>query len=178
MLGMKKYLPTREQLRETRGLKFLGDRILEPNLWHFNRYSLSFAFLVGGFWSFFPIPFQSIPCVLLCIWLRCNVPVAVAVVWISNPITMGPMFYFCYRLGAAILGQDASGFDFELSFDWLVNGLVAIWQPFLLGCLVVGVTCATLGYIFMRVMWHLHILSHLKARAARLHNRKNKLRQP
>ena len=44
---------------------------------------------------------------MLCILRRCNIPIAIAVVWISNPITMGPMMYFAYKLGGAVTGQAA-----------------------------------------------------------------------
>ncbi len=154
---MKKYLPTREQLKETRGLKFLGDRILEPNLWHFNRHSLSFAFLVGGFWSFFPIPFQSIPCVLLCLWLRCNVPVAIAVVWTSNPITMGPMMYFAFLAGSWLLGSDQQATPIDPNIEWFMAQLNSIWQPLLLGSLVCGLVTGISGFLAVRLYYRWRI---------------------
>jgi uncharacterized protein (DUF2062 family) len=95
----------------------------------------------------------------------------VPLVWISNPVTMGPMYFFCYLIGAEILGVEPTGFDFELSFAWLLSELAAIWQPFLLGCLIVGLVSATASFVLVRVLWHLHILNHIKLRAARLHNR-------
>ena len=106
------------------------------------------------------------------IWLRVNILVAVPIVWISNPFTMGPMYYFCYLLGVEMLGQEQQGFDFELSFDWLITGLSAIWQPFLLGCFTVGVISALASFALVRIFWHLHILNHIKLRARRLHNRR------
>ena len=129
------------------------------------------AVAIGMFCAFIPVPFQMLIAAIFAIWLRANILVAVPTVWISNPLTLGPMFYFCYLLGAEMLGQEAGGFDFELSFDWLINGLAAIWQPFLLGCFTVGVIAALLAFVLVRVLWHLHIISHIKARARRLHNR-------
>ncbi|MBL6689318.1 MAG: DUF2062 domain-containing protein [Pseudomonadales bacterium] len=157
MLAMKKYLPTRDQIRETRGLKFLGDRILEPNLWHFNRHSLSFAFLIGGFWSFFPIPFQSIPCVLLCIWLRCNVPVAIAVVWVSNPITMSPMMYFAYLVGSWLMGTPQQATPNDPTFEWFMEQLANIWQPLFLGALVCGAVTGITGFLAVRIYYRWRI---------------------
>ena len=88
------------------------------------------------------------------------------------------MFYFCYLVGVGILDTEELGFDFELSFEWLLNGLAAIWQPFLLGCLVVGVVASLASFVLIRILWHLHILAHIKERAARLHNRqRNKPQQ-
>ncbi len=52
-----------------------------------------------------------------------------------------------------------------------MSELSAIWQPFLLGCLIVGLIAALLLFVLVRVMWHLHILHHIKVRAARRHPR-------
>jgi hypothetical protein len=113
------------------------------------------------------------------VWMRVNILITVPMVWVSNPLTMGPMYYFCYLVGVEILGEQPSGFDFELSFAWLLTELEAIWQPFLLGCLIVGLISALAAFILVRVLWHLHILSHIRDRAERLHNRKrNKPQQP
>ena len=71
-----------------------------------------------------------------------------------------------------MLGIEPEGFHFELSFAWLVDGLAAVWQPFLLGCFTVGVISALASFLLVRILWHLHILSHIKERARRLHNRK------
>ena len=172
MKNFKKHLPTREQLKNTRSLRFLGDHILDPNLWHFNRYSLSFAFLVGGFCTFLPVPFQSIPCVLLCIWIRCNIPVAVVVVWISNPITMGPMMYFAYRVGGRLLQQAPEYSPLDPSFEWFMNQLSDIWQPLIVGCLFCGLVTGVTGFVAVRVYyrWRIHRykLRKLGERATRI----------
>jgi uncharacterized protein (DUF2062 family) len=77
------------------------------------------------------------------------------------------MFYFCYLIGAQILDSNVGGFEFELSFDWLATGLLEIWQPFLLGCLIVGVIASALSFVLIRVIWRFHILDHMKKRKAR-----------
>ena len=87
------------------------------------------------------------------------------------PITMPPMFYFCYLVGARIMQIPPEPFEFELSFNWLLSELAEIWQPFLLGCFIVGSVLALAAFILMRILWHLHILAHIKERAERLHNR-------
>ena len=58
-MNLKKYLPTNEQIAEMPVLSFLRHLLLEPNLWHMNRYSLSFGFLVGGICCFLPIFFSD-----------------------------------------------------------------------------------------------------------------------
>src|SRR5210317_2034467 len=169
---LRKFLPHPDVIVKNRWIKLLGPRLQEPSLWHINRRSCSLAVALGMFCAFIPVPFQMLIAAVGAVLLRVNILVAVPVVWISNPVTMGPMYYFCYLIGAEILNTPPTNFDFELSFDWLLNGLAAIWEPFLLGCLVVGVICSLASFTLMRVLWHMHILGHMKERAARLHNRR------
>jgi uncharacterized protein (DUF2062 family) len=159
-MNLKKYLPTSKQIAEIRALSFLRHLLLEPNLWHMNRYSLSFGFLIGGICCFLPIFFQSVPCVLLCVWIRCNVPVAVLVVWISNPITFGPMMYFAYRVGLWILGTEQEIELLNPSLKWFVDQISIVWQPVIVGSLACGVAFGMAGFIVIqlyyrwRVSWY------------------------
>ncbi len=168
---IRKVLPHPDVITENRWIKILGPRLQEPSLWHINRRSFSLAVALGMFCAFIPVPFQMLIAAAVAVWIRVNILVAVPTVWISNPFTMGPMFYFCYLVGVEILGIEQQAFDFELSFSWLLDGLSAVWQPFLLGCFAVGVITSLASFLLVRILWHLHILSHIKARARRLHNR-------
>lgn len=98
---------------------------------------------------------------------RCNILVAVPTVWISNPVTMPPMFYFCYWIGTLILGVKTGELNFELSFDWLMSELLLIWQPFLLGCLIVGLVSAAATFVVVRTFWRYYLWSHKKKRRMR-----------
>lgn len=163
----KKYLPHPDIIIKNRWIKLLGPRLQEPGLWHINRKSCSGGIAVGIFCAFIPMPFQMLLAAMGAILFRSNILVAVPMVWISNPLTMPPMFYFCYWVGAQILDSYVGGFEFELSFDWLLTSLLEIWQPFLLGCLIVGVTASVLSFMLTRLIWRYHILGHLKTRRNR-----------
>lgn len=171
---MKRYLPTREQLKEVRSLKFLGEIIFEPNLWHFNMNSVSYAAFVGLFCCFLPIPFQMVPCTLLCIWIRCNIPLAIAFVWISNPITMPPMMYFAYRVGTRVLGEPNYVNETTLSWEWLSTQLILIWQPLLLGSLLCGIALGGTTFLSIRFYWRWRVARNWSMRRlrhrARMHN--------
>lgn len=166
-MWFKKYLPTQEQLRNTRTLQFLSHIIFEPNLWHFNRHSVSFAALVGLFCCFLPIPFQMIPCVLMVAWVRCNLPLAVAFVWISNPITMPPMMYFCYRIGTTILDRPNHVETVEISVEWLASQVAHVWQPLLLGCLLTGLVLGVIGFVSVRIYWRWKVARNWSMRRLR-----------
>jgi uncharacterized protein (DUF2062 family) len=150
---LKRYLPNTRTIREHKHLQIFGTLLHDPNLWHLNRYSVATAFSVGLFVAFVPIPFQMVLAAAIAIIFRANLPISAALVWVSNPITMPPLFYSAYKLGGAILGRTPGKFNFELTFEWLLNGLGAIWQPFLLGCFICGSLLAIFGNLFIRALW-------------------------
>ena len=51
--------------------------------------------------------------------------------------------------------------------------LTAIWQPFLLGCFVLGTVSAVLGNMLIRLLWRLHVVRYLKRK--RLKRQQGKL---
>ena len=166
-MRLKKYLPSKDQLSKSKSLRFLGDLVLEPNLWHFNRHSLSFAVLLGSIFSFLPIPFQMLPCALLCIAIRCNIPVAMLIVWVSNPITYGPMMYFAYRVGLGVMGMETPNIPNEFSLEWLFDQVAGIWEPLLIGCLICGFSIGIIGFLMVQAYYRWRIAYYLKKRHQR-----------
>jgi uncharacterized protein (DUF2062 family) len=139
----------------------LGTLLHDPNLWHLNRRTVSGAFAIGLFVAWIPVPFQMVLAALAAILVRVNLPISAILVWISNPFTLFPMFYFAYRVGATMMGVQTLPFAFELSFDWLVTELVRVWRPFLLGCFLMGCLSALAGYATVRTLWRLYVLRRL-----------------
>ncbi|MET0107062.1 MAG: DUF2062 domain-containing protein [Sedimenticola sp.] len=164
---IRKYAPDHETIRSHKHMQVFGKLLHDPNLWHMNRRSVSGAFAVGLFWSFIPMPFQMIAAAATAIPARVNLPISVALVWISNPLTMPPMFYFNYLVGALFVGNGAEAADFEMTLEWFSQSMGQIWQPLYLGSLICGIIAALLGYVVMRGLWRLHIVSHLKRRRER-----------
>jgi len=170
---IKRFMPDHHTIREHKHLRFFGSLLHDPNLWHLNRRSASGAFAVGLFMAFVPVPFQMLLGAAGAILFRVNLPLSVALVWITNPLTMPPMFYFTYRVGVWLLGSPIphENFHFELSYEWLMSGLGAIWEPFLLGCFVTGSISALGGYLTIRGLWRLHLVKHYRERKARRRER-------
>ena len=164
---LKLIVPSPAKMREIKSLRILGDWIYATNLWHINRYSASMAFFVGLFVAFMPIPGQMLLAAVMAVALGCNLPLSVGLVWITNPVTMPAIFYLAYRVGAMIVDVPMQDMDFELSVHWLGHSLAAIWQPFLLGCLVCGLFFGCLGYFVISLMWRGRVSYHLRERRRR-----------
>ena len=160
-------MPYRTRITENTMIKKLGPRLQDPGIWHINRRSISGAVAVGLFCSLIPVPFQMLLAAIAAILFRVNILIAVPIVWVSNPVTMPPIFYFCYQVGVSILGSTTRAFNFELSFQWLANELEFIWQPFLLGCLVVASVTSFLGYCVIRLLWRYMVWQEMKKRHKR-----------
>jgi uncharacterized protein (DUF2062 family) len=96
--------------------------------------------------------------------LHVNLPVCVATVWITNPLTMPPMFYAAYWIGAILMDVPPNAQDFEFSIDALMNSLGTSWKPFLLGCFILGSTSAALGYALARGIWRWIVVKKWLAR--------------
>lgn len=160
----KRWMPSPQKIRENPAFNFLGGLLHDPNLFHLNRHSVSVAFFAGIFIAFLPIPFQVPLAAAAALLLRCNLPISVALVWISNPLTFPIIFFACYKFGARLLDTPQYQFSFELSFEWFRSEFLLLWQPLLLGCLFAGLFFGCLGYIVMQWTWRWNVVKRWEKR--------------
>lgn len=149
----KRYMPHPDRIKGNKSLRFLGGLIHDSNLWHLTRHSVSRAMAIGLFWAMIPMPMQMLASALCAIPARANLPIAVGLVWLTNPLTMPPVFYCNYKVGTWLMGTRAMDMPPELSLAWVTRMLHTHWQPLLLGSLVVGVVLAILGYVLTQAYW-------------------------
>ena len=153
--------------------RWFGALIESEDMWHINRRSISLGLAVGLFCAFLPIPIQMIFAAVVAIVVRANFVLAVVSVWITNPFTITPIYYFCYRLGRFLLQQPANNdFQFEWSITWFTSGLIDVWQPFVLGCLTMSVVTSLFGYFLMRLYWRYSVIFQHRERRKRTVNNK------
>jgi uncharacterized protein (DUF2062 family) len=165
-----KFIPDHDVIKKHKNLQFLGDKLLEPNLWHLNRRSVARAFAVGLFCAWIPTPGQMAIAAAGAFYFRANLLISVALVWLTNPVTMPPLFYFAYRLGLTILNLPAASF----SLDAILSGEILF--PFLAGCLVLGVVCSTAGYFGINYFWRYHAAKKWTTRKQTRKNKRNPFR--
>ena len=150
---IKRFMPDPALIREHKSLRFLGTLLHDPNLWHLNRHSVARAMAVGIFAAFIPMPFQMLLAAFLAINVRSNMPISVGLVWLTNPITMPPVFYCTYKLGSWMMQTPAMHMPDELTWSWISAELSTFWQPFLLGSVVTGLVAGALGYGSTMLYW-------------------------
>lgn len=139
----------------------------DTRLWGIRRRNVVPAFALGLFIAFLPMPGHMLIAALTALALRINIPIAALTTFASNPLTVGPMFFLAYRVGLRILSLQPQPFNFELSLVWFSERFVVIWQPLLLGCLLLGAVSALVGYVVLDLLWRASLADYLEARRRR-----------
>jgi uncharacterized protein len=160
----KRLTPDAKKIQSHKALRIFGKTLHNPNLWHLNRYSVATAFSIGLFCAWLPFPGHMLASSALAILFHANLPLALALVWLSNPLTIPPQFYFAYRLGAHLLSTPPAPFHIELSWSWLGGELLLVWRPLLLGSLICGLLSAIISNILIRLSWRRSVAKQWKAR--------------
>lgn len=127
--------------------------LTHPTFFSVSRRSVSGAIWVGLFLGLLPLPAQTAIAVLAALLLRVNLAIAGVSVWITNPVTMLPIYYAEYRLGALILDIPVQGFGMNISWAWFAEELGTRWQPLLLGSFVTATVVASTAYVAISVIW-------------------------
>ncbi|MGB3726182.1 MAG: DUF2062 domain-containing protein [Glaciecola sp.] len=163
---IRRFLPDHNTVRSHKSLKMFGKLLHDPNLWHLNRRSAKGAFGIGLFFAFWPVPFQMILSAATAIPLRVNLPLSVATVWITNPLTMPPIFYVAYLVGSTVLGTEMISFEMQLSWAWLAQSVSTIGPAFILGCAICSVVAGAIGYFGLDWVWRWSVAKAWQQRKA------------
>jgi uncharacterized protein (DUF2062 family) len=164
---INKFIPDPEIIKNHKSLQFLGNKLHDPNLWYLNRRSVSMAFAVGLFSAWIPIPAQMAISATAAVYFRSHIPISVALVWITNALTVPPLFYFAYQVGLLVLNQ-APAENADFSVENMLSGLGDMWLPLLVGCFIVGVISSASGYFGIKAFW----IYQVKKKWAQRHERR------
>lgn len=162
---LKRYFPTPETIKNNPALRKFDKFLHDPNLFHLNRHSVSVAFFWGLFIAILPIPGQMPLSAIAALVFRCNLPIAVALAWVSNPFTTPFILVISYAIGAFLLQSEHLHFDpNSITFEWFMTSVGLIWKPVLLGCVITGLLAGALGYFMMQLYWRCHVTRAWKRR--------------
>ena len=114
---------------------------------------------------FYTAAIQMLLAAALAILCRCNLPISIVFVWISDPLTVAPLFLVAYKIGAWILNRPMEQeLTFTSSLGWITSQISTIWQPFLLGCFTTGAVLALFGYMIIQLIWRIRVAQSWKQR--------------
>jgi uncharacterized protein (DUF2062 family) len=143
----------RKQASQTSKLDaFLDKYNLSRTYFGVSRRAVTRGIWIGLFWAFIPMPLQMLAVILTTPLLRFNVPIAMVMVWLSNPLTMPAMYYMEYLTGNFLLGREGVG-HIELTLEWFTTHFNDIVVPLYVGTAFYSIVVSTLIYFTINWLW-------------------------
>ncbi len=161
-------LPRRSNIHRYPVLKWFAKTAYDRSyLWSFKGNAMVQALFWGIWIAMLPIVgIQMIVVFLLALIVRANLPLIVALQWISNPLTMAPIYFADYEIGLLIL--ELFGVDYgrnkllTAEFDWSGMEFADLWElvdtfpPMMAGGSVVGISLGVLAVFLYKAMAKLY----------------------
>jgi uncharacterized protein len=163
----KKLSPSPHAFRDRWYIRVFGERLADPRLWSVQRRAVTAAVGAGLAICFVPLPVHLPLAALVGMVFRVNVPAIIATVFLVNPLTFVPVYYFAYRVGTTLLDEPPRRFTISLSWESLRGDLAPTWEPLLLGCVVCAVLAGFLGWAALELIWRWSVNVRYRARRAR-----------
>lgn len=159
----KRHVPTRESIEANRWLRPVAHRILQPQLWRFNRRSVPRGVALGLFSGvLFPFAHMGIAA-MLALPFRANVPTAVGTTLLNNPVTIGPLMVGAYQVGHWVLRLDREVPGRPLASNVKANEGILHWlvvqggPSAIVGLVIIALALAFVGYFVTAFVWRLKI---------------------
>ncbi|MDA3875594.1 MAG: DUF2062 domain-containing protein [Halothiobacillus sp.] len=162
----RKWAPSRETVLAPSFMRPFSKWLVHPNLWHFNRRSVSGGVAIGLFIAFLPTPFQMVWAAIAAVLVRVNVALAVAMVLLTNPLTMLPVAWAAFMLGTWYTGQSIQLPAGGMTVPWILDQLRVIWLPLLLGLLTFSILSAVVSYTMIQLLWRWQVIRHKQRKRA------------
>jgi uncharacterized protein (DUF2062 family) len=121
-----------------------------------NRKSISRGVLIGLFWGFIPMPMQMLAVLAITPFTKFNVPIAITMVWLSNPVTMPFMYYMEYQTGNYLLNLEGikdANFNFDFSISWFKENWSNFLYPLYVGTIPYSIGVSSLMYFSINKLW-------------------------
>ncbi|MCF7956742.1 MAG: DUF2062 domain-containing protein [Phycisphaerae bacterium] len=148
----------RINIKKTRLFRIWGHKLFENVLWRIDKKGIAGGLSLGLFVAFMPtVGFQMILAAFGAIYFKVNLPIALLMCWITNPVTAILIYTAEWRLGRYIL-EDFTPLKeaFDLyniegrSLKVILNGIY-IWT----GAIVFSTISALAANILIRLIWNL-----------------------
>jgi uncharacterized protein (DUF2062 family) len=157
-------LPRRSNIHKYPVLKWFSSTAYKRSyLWSFKGSAIKPALFWGMIVSFSPlVGIQMLIAFFVSLIMRANLPVIVALQWISNPFTMGPIYFADYKIGCTIF--NLIGYKIERNpilssdYDWAhfkfkdLLDLLDTFPPMFLGGAVLGIFFGVVSVFFYKML--------------------------
>lgn len=153
-LNLSRLIPRQHHLNGTIFHRVIGDRLFDPRLWKPTQKSVSAGLAIGIFIALTPTIGVQIPLIILsALFLRVNIPVALAASWVTNPLTAPVIYSLQYKLGLWLSG--APDANVLAGYTGMLRIFFRYAIPLWVGSLLSATFCSSLGYVGIFSVWGL-----------------------
>ena len=138
---LKRFSPKQEDIN----LGWLNEHLHNPDLWKWNKRTISKAFAIGLFCAFLPLPLHTLLAAALAVVFSSNILLSMGLVWINNPLTMVPIYYYIYKLGSYVIGIEIDQ-NFQFNIDYFMESFTSTVTAIWVGGLIISTITAIVGY--------------------------------
>ncbi len=158
---MKKTLKRFSPKQEDINLGWLNKHLHNPDLWKWNKSTISKAFAIGLFCAFLPLPLHTLLAAALAVAFSSNILLSMGLVWINNPLTMVPIYYYIYKLGSHIIGIEIDP-NFQFTIDNFMGSFTSTLTAIWVGGLIISTISAIIGYITILAIYKYRAYQRVK----------------
>ena len=154
-----RFLKHPRKLRERPVMRWFARHFLDKQVWKPTQHTLSGGMAVGMFITLQLLPIQTPSAVILAAIFRVNIPIAIALCWLSNPFTIPFLAWLEYAVGKWFLALyttvPATPFPQHLP-DSMVDAWVVLKEHapvMLMGGILIGAVAALVSYVATWGVW-------------------------
>jgi uncharacterized protein (DUF2062 family) len=154
-----RFLKHPRKLKKSPIMRWFARHFLDKRVWRPTQHTLAGGMAVGMFVTMQLLPIQMATAVVLAAIFRVNIPVAVALSWVSNPLTVPFLAVMEYKVGRWLLALYARVPSTPFP-KHLPESLADMWLALrehapvmLIGGLVLGALVAPVSYAISYLTW-------------------------
>lgn len=160
---LRAWSPSREQLEANPWLRGLAPHLADPKCWHWSRRGVATGMAVGLFIGLAIPVAQILLAAAAAVYLRVNLPVAAAGTLVTNPLTVPPIYFAAYQLGAWATGTPAPA-NFSLADPAVLwGGLGTIGLPLFTGLVMAASVTAIASHVLISQAWAWRVAAKRRA---------------
>ena len=153
----RRWMPHKDEILAVRWLRPVRRFLDHDHLWDLKRPNVARGVAVGLFAGVMLPVAQIFFAVVGAVAVRGHVPVSAACTFVTNPLTVPPLYWLAYQIGGfllpdyprALASLEEAGTWLARALDWAVSAGV----PLLTGLLVLASASAVLGYVLVWLLW-------------------------
>ncbi|WP_395741006.1 DUF2062 domain-containing protein [Prosthecobacter sp.] len=154
-----RFLKHPRKLRKSPAMKWFARHFLDKRVWKPTQHTFSGGMAVGMFMTLQLLPIQMPAATILSAIFRVNIPIAIALCWLSNPFTLLPIAWAEYVIGKWFLAfyttVPTTPFPTQLP-----DSMVEVWMVLkehapvvLFGGIILGAIVAPVSYVLSWGCW-------------------------